>query len=164
MDSEVGDTLRIVVDTNTIVKATLDNQSASATLISACEARHFLLLLSFVVLGEYRRILRHPMFRTRGPRFSDLSISDILDRLRYRADVIDPVSAHFEFDRDPDDAKFIELAIAGRATHIISHDKDLLSLPASRSDAGRRFRQRLPGVRVQDAATFVRDHPRIFRK
>ena len=50
-----------------------------------------------------------------------------------------------------------------KATHIISHDKDLLSLPNSRTDAGRRFRQRLPGVKVQDAATFVRENPRLFR-
>ncbi len=163
MGTEVSDTHRIVVDTNTIIKATLDVQCASAMLIRACEVRRILLLLSVVVLDEYRLILKHPMFSTRGPGFSDLNIADFLARLRYPADVFEPVSVRFEFDRDPDDAMFIELAIAGNATHIISHDKDLLSLPNSRTDAGRRFRQRLPGIKVQDAATFVRENPRLFR-
>jgi len=30
--------------------------------------------------------------------------------------------------RDPDDNKFLELAVGGNATHIISGDKDLLAL------------------------------------
>ena len=116
------------------------------------------------MLSEYRRILSKEFLESLGYHVPLKAIEKTLDELRYLSDEIDPDPVKFRYDRDPDDAKFIELAIAGRATHIISHDKDLLSLPASRSDAGRRFRQRLPGVRVQDAATFVRDHPRIFRK
>jgi len=41
------------------------------------------------------------------------------------------------------------------ATHIITLDADLLSLPTSRNDAGKRFRQRLRGVKIQKPVDFL---------
>jgi predicted nucleic acid-binding protein len=35
---------------------------------------------------------------------------------------------------------FVELAIAGEATHLITMDADLLSLPTARTGEGKRFR------------------------
>jgi predicted nucleic acid-binding protein len=64
----------------------------------------------------------------------------------------------FEFRRDPRDEKFLELAISLKATHILSSDKDLLSLPRERSEAGRRFRQRLPALCVSEAGEFIQGH------
>ncbi len=54
----------------------------------------------------------------------------------------------------------IELAIAAKATDIVSSDKDLLSLPTGRDDAAKRFRQRLRGLRVLQPGQFVRLHSR----
>jgi predicted nucleic acid-binding protein len=62
----------------------------------------------------------------------------------------------FDFERDPRDAKFTELAIAGAATHLITLDRDLLSLPTARTSAGQRFRQRLRRAVVQQPAQFIR--------
>ena len=50
------------------------------------------------------------------------------------------------------------MAIELSATRIISSDKDLLSLPQSNSEAGKRLRQRLPGVKVTEASDFLRQH------
>jgi len=44
---------------------------------------------------------------------------------------------------------------ASLATHIITLDADLLSLPTSRNDAGKRFRQRLRGVKIQKPVDFL---------
>jgi predicted nucleic acid-binding protein len=63
-------------------------------------------------------------------------------------DYIPTVHSKFQFSRDPTDAKLIGLAIEERATHLASFDRDLLSLANSRTDAGKRFRQRLPNLRV----------------
>ena len=155
---------RVVLDTNTLFRALVNPTSASGRVVDACEFRRVIVLLSAEILREYHVVLGDADLQARFPGITDRAIERIIGEFLYFGEYQKCVNVRFRLDRDPEDAKFIELAIAGRATHIISHDKDLLSLPASRSDAGRRFRQRLPGVRVQDAATFVRDHPRIFRK
>ena len=160
--SVADEILRICLDTNTVLRALIRTTSHSAKILSLCETRRIVLLLSRPVLKEYRRILTGPALISRALDREPPNIKSLLDGLRYEAEYIDPVIEKFDLDRDPDDAKFIELAFAGRATHIITHDKDLLSLPTSRSDAGKRFRQRLPGVRVMDAETFVRKHPSLF--
>lgn len=154
---------RLCLDTNTVFRAVIREHSASGEILRISEARKVVLLLSRHVLSEYRRILSNRNLESLGYLFQTDVAINTLNELRYLADEINPVRAKFRYDRDPRDAMFIELAIAGNATHIISHDKDLLSLPNSRTDAGRRFRQRLPGVKVQDAATFVRENPRLFR-
>jgi predicted nucleic acid-binding protein len=81
-----------------------------------------------------------------------------LRRLRFLGEYLRAPAARFEYPRDPADEKFIELAIELQATHILSFDKDLLSLPRGRGDAARRFRQRLPKVEVFDAGEFVEQH------
>jgi predicted nucleic acid-binding protein len=73
------------------------------------------------------------------------------------AELIDPVRAHFDYNRDPDDECFIELAIAGAATHIVTHDDDLLSLPRGHKDSAKRFRQRLPRTNVLGSGEFLRE-------
>lgn len=63
-----------------------------------------------------------------------------------------------EYRRDPRDEKFLELAISLKATHIVSSDRDLLSLSQERNEAGKRFRQRLPGALVIEAGAFIHRH------
>jgi predicted nucleic acid-binding protein len=82
-------------------------------------------------------------------------VESAIHRLRFVSDYIRSTHVSFDYPRDPGDQKFIELAIALEATHLISADKDLLSLPRSRTDAGRRFRQRLPRLRVMTAGQFL---------
>src|SRR5205085_379302 len=84
------------------------------------------------------------------------AVALVLDRLRYLSEYLPHVRARFRFPRDPDDEKFIELAIEGRATHIITADKDLLSLPTSHSEWARRFRQRMPQTVIQRPEHFIR--------
>jgi predicted nucleic acid-binding protein len=74
------------------------------------------------------------------------------------------VRASFVFPRDPADAMLIELAIDARATHIVSYDADLLSLPTSRGDAGKRFRQRLRGTSVVRPEELIHQYPRSSRR
>ena len=79
-------------------------------------------------------------------------------RLRFVSDYVRSPRVEFEYQRDPRDQKFIELAIALGATHILSADHDLLSLPTSKGEVGKRFRQRLPNVEVLTAESFLRTY------
>lgn len=83
-------------------------------------------------MREYRAVLTHPSVQSRFPHLSARRVALALYRLRFVADECRTQGVTFEFPRDPLDAKFIELAIAGRATHIVTLDGNLLSLKASR--------------------------------
>jgi|SRR4051812_31334808 putative PIN family toxin of toxin-antitoxin system len=114
-------------------------------------------LLSRAVVLEYREVLGRDELTSGHPAITPEAARLVTKRLRYFAHFIDPIRARFHYDRDPDDACILELAIAGAANHIVTYDKDLLSLPTERADAGKRFRQRMPRVRVIEAGDFMRE-------
>jgi putative PIN family toxin of toxin-antitoxin system len=149
---------RLVIDTNTLLRGVLSETSAAARLRRAAEQRVVIPLLSKPVLDEYRAVLSHPSLHERFPELAAKDIAYLMKRLLFIGEYVRTPRAHFEFPRDPRDEKFIELAIELSATWIISSDKDLLSLPQSKSDAGKRFRQRLPGVKVIEASDFLWQH------
>lgn len=149
---------RLVIDTNTLLRGVLSETSAAARLRRAAEQRVVIPLLSKPVLDEYRAVLGHPSLQERFPELAAKDIAYLMKRLLFVGEYVRTPRAHLEFPRDPRDEKFVELAIELSASCIISSDKDLLSLPQSKSDAGKRFRQRLPGVKVIEASDFLRHY------
>jgi putative PIN family toxin of toxin-antitoxin system len=147
---------RIVLDTNIVLRAFINLSSESGRIIKACEERRVVPLISRTVLVEYRFVLADPQLLSRYPQLNLPEVAVALERLLYVADIYRRVTERFIFPRDPKDAKLIELALAGRATQLISTDEDLLDLPNGRDDAARRFRQRLPGIEVMTPNEFSR--------
>ena len=82
-------------------------------------------------MSEYRAVLLNPAILARFSNLTPRRVAFALHRLRYVADEYRTIRVNFEFPRDPRDAMFIELAIAGSATHIVTLDPDLLSLPTA---------------------------------
>jgi putative PIN family toxin of toxin-antitoxin system len=148
---------RVVLDTNVLLRALINFRSNSGRVVDACDRRSVVLLLSRPVLAEYRHILTAQEVIERYPELTPEKVELVLRRLRYVGDFIRSVRANFEYARDPMDEKFIELAIAAEASHIVTGDNDLLSLTSGRGEAAKRFRQRSPSLRVVDATTFLRD-------
>ena len=146
---------RIVIDTNTLLRGLVAPSSASAKVRHAAERRVFVPLLSKPVLDEYRAVLLDEALAGRFPELTANLVEVTIRRLRFVGDYVRSPGVRFEYRRDERDERFLELAISLRATHILSSDKDLLSLPESPNEAGRRFRQRLAGVQVVEAGTFV---------
>lgn len=148
---------RVVLDTNILLRGVLNMHSAPGRVVRACDERAVLLLLSKPVVSEYRAVLTDDDIVRRYPNITPEKVEITLRRLRYVGDVLRSAGAKFDYPRDPKDEMIIELAIAGEATHIVSADKDLLSLMHGHSDAAKRFRQRAPSTRVVDAKTFLLD-------
>jgi len=150
--------LRVVIDTNTLLRGVLSEMSAAAKVRRAAEDRAIIPLLSKPVLDEYRAVLSRPHLLERFPAITAEKIAFLIQRLLFIGEYVRMPTARFEYRRDPLDAKFIELAIELKATHIVSADKDLLSLPRGRGDAAKRFRSRLPGTEVLEAHDFLARH------
>ena len=146
---------RVVLDTNTLLRGLASPTSAAARVLRAAESRLIIPLLSKPVLDEYRDVLSDASLQARFPQLTVELISVTLLRLRFVSDYLRKPQVRFEYRRDPRDEKLIELAIAMRASHIISGDNDLLSLPAEKGESGKRFRQRLPVACVVTAHEFL---------
>ena len=153
---------RIVIDTNTLLRGLVSGSSAAAKVRRAAEYRLFVPLLSKPVLDEYRAVLSDTALVKRFPEITTSLVEITIRRLRFVGDYLRFPSAEFDYARDRRVQKFIELAIDLKGTHILSFDKDLLSLSHSQGEAGKRFRRRLPGVTVTDAGRFLEDYGAVI--
>ncbi len=115
--------MRCVFDTNVLVSALLlpDSKPRHALELALREGR---ILLSFATLAELNEILSRKRFR----RYVDEEdIRSFLAALTRESQWVD-VDERIQACRDPKDDKFLELAVSGRGSHIVTGDSDLLAL------------------------------------
>lgn len=115
--------LRVVIDTNVVVSAVLLPRSAPrhAFDLAAGQGK---LLISTATAAELDDVLRRPKFDKYIERSRRLEfLAAFIDRAE-AIEIIQPVTGC----RDPKDDKYLELAVNGRASHLITGDADLLSL------------------------------------
>lgn len=115
--------MRCVFDTNVLVSSLLLPDSKPRQALDLA-LRGGKLLLSFAALAELYEVLSRKRFR----RYVDEEdIRDFLAALTREAEWVD-VGIEITVCRDPKDNKFLELAVSGHATHIVTGDSDLLAL------------------------------------
>jgi len=110
-------------------------------ILEACQRRNIIAILGKSVVQEYRRILADPEIVADYPQLEPRK-----------------VSTSFEFPRDPKDAKFLELCIAGRATHLLTTDRDFLDLMTATDETARRLHRRMPNLQILPPHEFVVRH------
>ena len=114
--------VRVVLDTNVTVSAVLLPQSMPRRAFDYV-LEHGTSLISVATLVELNGVLRRSQFNrylTEEERLEFLS-------LLVRDSELVEVTVALSVCRDPKDNKFLELAVSGSATHIISGDGDLLA-------------------------------------
>lgn len=115
--------MRCVFDTNVLVSALLlpDSKPRKALDLAFAKGK---VLLSFPTLAELNAVLTRRQFR----RYLDEDdLRDFLAAFTRAVEWTD-IDISLSACRDPNDNKFLELAISGTASHIISGDSDLLIL------------------------------------
>lgn len=117
--------LRVVLDTNVLVSALVFGTDDWQWLRVAWQERRVLPLVSRATAEELLRVLAYPKFRLAPDERESL----LADYLPY-AEVVELADeiADVPMVRDPDDASFLALALAGKADLLVSGDDDLLSL------------------------------------
>ena len=115
--------MRFVFDTNVLVSASLlpNSKPRKALDLAFNQGK---LLLSLAALAELCEVLSRKRFRR---YISEEDIRIFIAVLTREAEWVD-VDVRITACRDPKDDKFLELAVSGRATCIISGDSDLLVL------------------------------------
>jgi len=115
--------MRLVIDTNVLISACLKAASAPRDVIR-WTAAHGVFLKSAATEREFRLTVSRPkLARLIVDTGFVVHLSAILD-----ASETVMVTGEPRVSRDPDDDKFLALAVAGRADAIVSGDADLLVL------------------------------------
>ena len=113
----------VVLDTNVLVSAALYPASPPGQVLDYVGERGSLLISEFTGL-ELRQVILRPRFqRYLAPPRAREFLASVL-RIAEPVTVTHSITAC----RDPKDDKFLELALSGHATHIITGDRDLLDL------------------------------------
>jgi putative PIN family toxin of toxin-antitoxin system len=115
--------LRTVFDTNVVVSAVLLAGSVPRRALDAA-VRMSRLLVSAATVAELEGVLRRPKFDKYIRQDERL---EFLAALVREAEVVEVTEVVTDC-RDPKDNQFLELAVSGRATHIVTGDADLLAL------------------------------------
>ena len=115
--------MRCVFDTNVFVSALLLPDSKPRHALDLA-LRRGKVLLSFAVLAELYEVLSRKKFR----RYIDEEdIRTFIAALTRESQWVD-ADVRITACRDSKDDKFLELAVSGHATHIVTGDSDLLAL------------------------------------
>jgi uncharacterized protein len=118
---------RLVVDTNVIVSGLITSSTPPAQILDAVRSKKVILLVSDEVVEEYLRVLEYPHIR-KYKKITDEMVSLIASFFVEDTERVEVLS-HVVKSKDPDDNKFLSLAVEGKADFLITGDKaDLLSL------------------------------------
>ncbi len=60
-----------------------------------------------------------------------------------------------QFDRDPKDEPYLNLAVATGASYLVTRDKDLLDLADASTPDGKRLRHHTPKLRIVEPRAFL---------
>ena len=128
----------VVIDANTVASAALKAESTPETALLLA-LLYDAMYLSEPVLAEIREVLGRPKFRRYlGPD----RITEIMALILADAHLVTPITV-VRACRDPDDDKYLDLALAADAYAIVTGDHDLLSMSPWR------------GIRMMNAAEYV---------
>jgi putative PIN family toxin of toxin-antitoxin system len=116
-------TNRVVVDTNVIVSASLAKRSLSRKAFNRI-VNEYTLLLSEDVFAEIEEVLNRPKL----DKYSLLEERISFFREIVKEAIVINTNSSITDCADPKDNKFLELAVDGKATHIITGDEHLLAM------------------------------------
>jgi uncharacterized protein len=119
---------RAVFDSTILVSAFLRPGGLSDELLTVAEEGHFVLVLAPDIVAEtWQKLLTSKRLRTRY-RYTDERVHLFCRGLIRISEFIRDVPPLSGIVRDPNDDMIVACAVVGRADHIVTRDKDLLSL------------------------------------
>jgi len=117
---------RTVLDTNIVISSALGG--ALVLVLEKWEQEKFTVIITSDILNEYFEVLNRPKFKLKQETI------DKITRYIYRfSEFVVPEEQIHYVEADPNDDKFLEAAIAGKADFIVSGDKHLLDIKEFRS-------------------------------
>jgi putative PIN family toxin of toxin-antitoxin system len=115
-----------VIDTNILVRALIRPRGSVGPVLLRLRMGHYTLLYTQLLLEELVDVLSRPRIRNKYGVTED-DVKTVMALLLLRGEAVS-VNQTLTVCRDPNDNKFLEAAMAGKADVIVSGDEDLLVL------------------------------------
>jgi len=118
---------RLVIDTNVFVSGLISGVGSPARILRAVRDKRAVHLVSDPIVEEYLRVLDYPRIR-KYRKITDAFVADIAAYLVYQTERVE-LQSRITMSPDPYDDVFLNTAVDGQATLLVSGDKtDLLAL------------------------------------
>lgn len=147
-------TPRVVFDCNVFFQALISPNGPAGRCWRMIKERKAVLFVSTLILEEFASVCLRPALKNRFAIF-DERLDAFLASIELTAVLYDEVPKCFEYPRDPDDAHYVNLAIATRADLLVSRDKDLLALADGRNAAKAGLAELAPKLRILSPGEFL---------
>ena len=141
-----------VFDCNIFFQATRNESGPAGTALRLLDQGAFSLFVSGAIVEEAKETFNDPRVRAKNARLTDTVVDALFDHLKTKATLVDEIPDTFTYERDPDDAKYINLALAVGAKYLVSRDKDLLDLMEDEA-----FRKNFPNLTILDPVAFLHE-------
>jgi uncharacterized protein len=145
----------VVADTVIFLQASINETNVASSFLRRVEAGEVTLCISRLMMEEIRDVLSRPEIRAKNARLSDEALEEFIRSVEENALLIDPLPAHYQYERDPKDEHVLNLAIEAKAQYIISRDNDLLDLMDSSRPAGSEFQRQHPDITILGPGEFI---------
>lgn len=143
-----------VFDCVVYLQAAINDHGPAAACLTLVESGRVTLFASPAILAEVRDVLSRDKLQERFPHLTKTRVEQFLQHIGHIAQLLCDVPSVFTLERDPDDALYVDVAIAGQARFLVSRDKDLLDLMFDSS-----FRQQYPNLTILDPVQFLATVP-----
>ncbi len=119
--------MRVVLDANILISAIISRKGSPAQILVLWEQEMFDLIISPPVLAELERVIHYPRIRKRY-NLPEEQVDQFIQLISTQAISVDPSIEITVIERDLTDNRYLECAVAGGASYIITGDSHLLEL------------------------------------
>jgi putative PIN family toxin of toxin-antitoxin system len=138
---------RVVFDCNVYFQSLISPAGPAGECLNAVRQGRLLLFASRQVFEELRDVCLRPTIAARF-RLTEGRVDAFVSDVEKLGTFVEDIPHVFDYERDPDDAHYVDLAVATGARLIVSRDNDLLALNNADEPAGADFQRRFPDLEI----------------
>ena len=146
----------VVFDCNVFLQALASPQGPAGRCVQLAFEGKAKLFVSPQVLDEIREVASNPILLPKL-RIRPDRLNVLIENLPKAGVLIPIVPQLWTYPRDPDDALYVNLAVAAGAGAIVSRDRDLLDLMDPSKPHAADFQSRFPNLKILDPLQFLRE-------
>jgi putative PIN family toxin of toxin-antitoxin system len=149
-----------VFDCVVLLQAAISRKGPSFACKELLDAGKVTVFLSPEVLAEITDVLHRPELQKKFKALTPARAEAFLRDLTGKARAITEILHTFSHPRDPEDERYVNLALVAGARYLVTWDNDLLDLMADNPE-GTAFRGRFPGLVILTPVAFLREQRQI---
>src|SRR5665213_840140 len=147
---------RVVFDCNTLLQGLAAASGPAGRCVQLAIDGKVSLFVSPFVVEELHDVTSRPKVIAKLHLVAD-RVEEFFEAIEISVILLDGFPETFAYERDPDDAHYVNLALAANAKRIVSRDNDLLDLMDITRPQGVDFQKQYPALRILNPVGFLHE-------